>query len=477
MAYGLRYTITQILRNGNNQVLEIYERDYVAGVVKTYKPVSIIVQPNSNEEYPYPTIISTQVNFSILLETQDDYNQFPNVLSQDDRKYYVVLKESTSVMWRGFLFNDYTQMGFSTGITQADFTCIDAISFIQNIEYVRDDSINQLDTQLNVISAGLRLLGYPDVLNLVVACSYFADGMNDRQDGVSNEPFSQIYQYRRDFMGESYYDIIGKIMSSFNCRLFQSNGDWWICSMNEMAATTNYYTKYNILSTPSVTSSGVLNNTVNILPYANGNVHFINNSQVKILKKGFYNIQGRGAYESALNYCDNANLKLNNGTNATGFIQATSGTGHIDIITHSDSQFDELFITRGSSGDAAISNGDAVIPYYYLPYIGEVPFSLSFEHNTFSSAKLQIKLFTASGTRYLDVNGVWQTSVQNLPITDTTGNYETLSKEIPPYIVSSVPIFGYLQFTILVNVSGESGYYKNFVISRGTSQVKYIEAN
>jgi hypothetical protein len=139
MAYGLRYTITQILRNGTNQVIEIYERDYVAGIVKTYKPVSIIVQPNSNEEYPYPTIISTQVNFSILLETQDHYDQFPNVLSQDDRKYYVILKESTNVMWRGFMFNDYTQMGFSTGITQADFTCIDGISFIQNIEYVRDD--------------------------------------------------------------------------------------------------------------------------------------------------------------------------------------------------------------------------------------------------------------------------------------------------------------------------------------------------
>ena len=225
MAYGLRYTITQILRNGNNQVLEIYERDYVAGIVKTYKPVSIIVQPNSNEEYPYPTIISTQVNFSILLETQDDYDQFPDVLSQDDRKYYVILKESTNVMWRGYMFNDYTQMGFSTGITQADFTCIDGISFIQNIQYIRDDSINQLDTQLNVISAGLRLLEYPDVLNLVVACSYFADGMNDRQDAVSNEPFSQIYQYRRDFIGESYYDIIGNIMKSFNCRMFQANGD------------------------------------------------------------------------------------------------------------------------------------------------------------------------------------------------------------------------------------------------------------
>ena len=477
MAYGLRYTITQILRNGNNQVIEIYEKDYTAGIVKTYKPVSIIVQPNSNEEYPYPTIISTQLNFSILLETQDDYDQFPNVLSQDDRKYYVVLKESTSVMWRGYMFNDYTQMGFSTGITQADFTCIDGISFIQNIEYVRDDSINQLDTQLNVISAGLRLLGYPDVLNLVVACSYFAEGMANRQANTNNEPFSQIYQYRRDFMGESYYDIIGKIMTSFNCRMFQANGDWWICSMNEMAATTNYYTKYNILSTPTIISSGVLNNTVNILPYANGNVHFINNSQIKLLKKGFYNIQGRGAYESALNYCDNANLKLNTPTTAVGFIPSYSGTGTVSFITHSDSQFDEVFITRGSSGDASISNGNTLLPYFYLPYIGEVPFSLSFDHKTFLSAKLQIKLITAGGTKYLDNNGVWQTSVQNIPIPDSSIEYSTFNKNIPPYLEFSVPIFGYLQFTILVNVNGESGYYKNFIIQRATSQVTYIQAN
>lgn len=477
MSYGLRYTITQRLRNGNDQIIQIYEKDYSDGIVKTYQPASIIVQPNSNEEYPIPTIISSQLNFSILLETQDDYDQFPNILSQDDRKYWVVLLENDNVMWRGFMFNDYTQMGFSTGITQADFTCIDAISFIQNIEYVRDDSINQLTSQLDVIVAALQAIGYPDDLFLVVACSYFADGMNNRDDNTDNEPFSQIYQYRRDFMGESYYDIIGKIMTSFNCRMFQANGDWWICSMNEMASETNYYTKYNILSTPTIESSGILNNTVNILPYEDGNVHFINNSQVKILKKGFYNIQGRGAYETALNYCDNANLKLNTGTTAVGFIPSYSGTGTVTFIPHTDSQFDEVFIARGSSGDASISNGNTSLPYFYLPYIGEVPFSLSFEHNTFLSAKLQIKLITAGGTRYLDTNGVWQTSVQNIAIPDTTGNYDTFSKDIPPYIVSSVPIFGYLQFTILVNVSGENGYYKNFIIKRGTSQVSYIQAN
>lgn len=479
MAYGLRYTITQILRNGNNQVVEIYEKDYVAGIIKTYKPASIIVQPNSNEEYPYPTIISTQLNFSILLETQDDYDQFPNVLSQDDRKYYVVLKEDTDVMWRGFMFNDYTQMGYSTGITQADFVCIDAISFLKNIEFVRDDSINQLITHLKVISDGLKYLGYPDVLNLVVACSYFAAGMSNRSANTDNEPFSQIYQYRRDFMGESYYEIIGKIMSSFNCRLLQANGDWWICSMNELASATNYYTKYNILSTPTIISSGVLNNTVNILPYANGNVHFINNSQVKILKKGFYNIQGRGAYETALNYCDNANLKLNNGTTATGFILGQTGDSTVVIVSNSASQFDEFYLSRNSSGYASIENGNLAAPNYFLPYIGEVPFTLSFEHKTSTSAKLQIQLLTTLGVRYLDANGLWQTSVQNLIIDATNNDYSTYSRDIPKYTYPTIndTIFGYLKFVIICDSVGQSTSLRNFIIQRGDSQVKYIEAN
>ena len=69
MAYGLRYTISQILRNENTQIIEIYEQDYVAGIVKTYTPTSIILQPNSSQEYPYPSIISTHLTFIIILET------------------------------------------------------------------------------------------------------------------------------------------------------------------------------------------------------------------------------------------------------------------------------------------------------------------------------------------------------------------------------------------------------------------------
>jgi hypothetical protein len=486
MAYGLRYTITQKLRNGNDQTIDIYEKDYVAGIIKTYYPTSIILQPNSSVEYPSPSIISSQLNFSILLETQDDYDQFPNVLSQDDRKYYVVLKEVDVITWRGFIFNDFSQMGFSTGITEAAFVCVDGISFLQSIVYEKDRSINQLISHLEFFSIALNKINYPDTITFYSACSYFAEGMSNRDDNVTNEPFSQIYQYIRDFVGESYYDILNNIMVSFNCRLFQANGDWWVSSMNEMAGTTNYYTKYTLYPTPVLVTGGVLNNTINIEPYAEGNVHYINNTQTKILKKGFYNIQGRGAYESAINYIDNADLKINNGVAiAQGFVNTKTGTGNVYLITNTTQQFDEYFITSGGgTGTANIETGDVTTPYNYLPYIGDIPYRLSFDTKAYNTVYCQVKLITAYGNVWLTSTNTWSSTTQNITIPQTTdGSYNSFSVSTPIYydplyLPTLVPRMGYLQIKILT--SSGSITVRNFILQRGSetqNDIKYIEAN
>jgi len=484
MAYGLRYTITQRLRNGNDQTIDIYEKDYTAGIIKTYYPTSIILQPNSSVEYPSPSIISSQLNFSILLETQDDYDQFPNVLSQDDRKYYVVLKEVDVITWRGFIFNDFSQMGFSTGITQADFICVDGISFLQSIVYEKDRSINQLISHLEFFSIALNKINYPDTITFYSACSYFAEGMSNRTDNVTNEPFSQIYQYIRDFVGESYYDILNNIMVSFNCRLFQANGDWWVASMNEMAGTTNYYTKYTLYPTPVLVTGGVLNNTINIEPYAEGNVHYINNSQTKILKKGFYNIEGRGAFETAINYIDNADLKINNGIlTAQGFVTAKTGTGNVTLYTNTNEQFDSYSLSAGSSGTASVETGDATTPYDYLPYIGDIPYKLSFDAITsLVVVYVQVKLITAYGNAWLTSTNTWSSTVQNITIPTSSS---TFSVDIPIYydplyLPLSVPRMGYLQIKILCSVSGSTISVSNFVLQRGSyaqNDIKYIQAN
>ena len=208
-------------------------------------------------------------------------------------------------------------------------------------------------------------------------------------------------------------------------------------------------------------------------------MHFINNSQIKLLKKGFYNIQGRGAYESALNYCDNANLKLNAfPTNtATGFILTATGNSTATIIPDTAGQFDAVSLVRNTSGLASIENGNLAAPNYYLPYIGEVPFNLSFEHATSTSAKLQITLNTSGGLRYLDTNGQWQSTLQNITIAANDAIRATYSRDIPPYFVTGVAIFGYLKFKIICNASGESTAVRNFIIQRGDSEIKFIEAN
>jgi hypothetical protein len=481
MAYGLRYTLTQILRNGNSQVIEIYQEDYT-GSVKTYKPTSITLQPNSAEEYPYPAIISTQLSFSFILETADDYNQYPNVISSNDRLYFVLLKEGANVIWRGFLFNDYSQVGFSTGISISSLIAIDGISFLTNEEYVVDNSINTLVSHIDVIASALRLIGYPSDLFLNIACSFFAAGMSDRDDNISSEPFSQIYQYRRDFQDESYYVILDNILKTFNCRMYQANGDWYISATMETAAPTRYFTRYAIgASSITVSSSGVLNNTINIAPYASNNVHFINNSQTKILRKGFFNIEVRSQYKSPLNLIHNANLKTTTGTSPTlgavGWRTTLTGTATASVIENGGEQFNDFSLVAGS-GIADLEILQIIQPYVYTPYMGGTPITFSCEHKNSNAIKIQIALLdTGSGNKYLNGSGAWVTSSTTyitFPAWDGKTDWATFSLSIPPFLVgvfSTTFLMGYIN--VKIRCDSGSTLIRNFQLRQGETEVKY----
>jgi hypothetical protein len=481
MAYGLRYTLTQILKNGNSQVVEIYQEDYT-GSVKTYKPTSISLQPNSANEYPYPAIISTQLTFSFILETADDYNQYPNVISSNDRLYYVLLKEGSNVIWRGYLFNDYSQVGFSTGVSISSLIAIDGISFLSNEQYVIDNSINTLVSHIDVIATALRLLGYPSDLFLNIACSFFANGMQDRDDNVSNEPFSQTYQYRRDFQDESYYVILDNILKTFNCRMYQANGDWYISATMETAAPTRYFTRYAIgASSITVSSSGVLNNTINIAPYASNNVHFINNSQTKILRKGFFNIEVRSQYRSPLNLIHNANLKTTTGTSPTlgavGWRTTLTGSAVASVIENGGEQFNDFSLVAGS-GIADLEILQIIQPYVYTPYMGGTPITFSCEHKNSNAIKIQIALLdTGSGNKYLNGSGAWVTSATTyitFPAWDGKTDWATFSLSIPPFLVgvfSTTFLMGYIN--VKIRCDSGSTLLRNFQLRQGETEVKY----
>jgi len=431
MAYGLRYTLTQKLRDDSSLIVKIYEDGY-SGTSYAYTPTSINLTPNSNEEDPMAGIITSQLNVSFLLSSTADYSNFPDLLNSNDRKYYVELVNDTDVKWKGFLFNDYINLAFTTGNQEVNFVCIDALSYLKySYINVLGQNINSLTSLMSIINQILYSVQFPTTTYLYSCCSYYAAGMLNRGDGQQYEPFAQTYQYVRDFEEVDLYSILENIVKSFGCRLFQYNGNWWIMSINETAGTNNYFTKYELgSSTYYLISSGLITETINIQPYAANNVHFINNSQVKIIRKGYSRVSVSTPFSYAKNYITNGDFKQKpSGLNVTPdfFTSSLTGTGKIYTYEYANRQYNDVRLnTYPSGGTAVLEMGGPppLSPNVYSPIMGDSEGTLSFNYSLGGGApsyigKLYIILTVGSNVYYLNSDKKWVTASSFITLTQS----------------------------------------------------------
>jgi hypothetical protein len=467
MAYGLNYNLQQALRDGSSLFVNIYKDGYT-GTVYNYTPTSITIEPNTISDEPEPGIISSQLNVSFLLSSQADYDNFPVLLDYNDRLYYVELTRtpiggSETVLWKGYMFNDYVNIPFSTGNLEVNITCIDALSFMKNLIYPYPDNINTTTKLKTVILTGLNWLGFPTLGDLFSTCSYYGSAMDDRADGTGYEPFDQTYIYKRDLVGKNLYDLIEQIMLSFNCRLFQFQGNWWIMSANEMAKSTIYYSQYNASSNNLVTS-GTIANGVTIAPYTAGNVHFIDNSQNKITRKGYPIIKVDTKVEAAQNYTHNSTFKQGS-TFATGWDRVESSGGTVTRITNANQEFDVVRL-QGNTGNANLFTTDT-----YSPFVYPTTFSLSFDaiDNQLSFDTLFIRVSVnnfINSPFHLQADGTWSFTPTNLLIdyTNKDNSYQGFTREIRlgTFDISGTNynVYGKLEIRFVV-LSGGDAYIRN----------------
>ena len=409
MAYVLNYNLQQILRDGSSLFVNIYKDGY-SGAVYSYTPTSIVITPNSNSDEPEPGIISSQLNFSFIASTVDDFSNLPLFLTFNDREYYVELTRtpvngSQTVLWKGFMFNDYVTVPFTTGNLQIDVTCIDALSFMKNSFYPYTDSSNQLEKLYSVISQGLNSIGYPNTTFLYQCCSYFGSAMFNRSIAASNEPFDQTYIYKRDLQQKSYYDLIEQIVKSFGCRLFQQNGDWWIMSANEMAAATIYFSKYNLSTNTS--TGGTLSNGITISPYNGSNIHFINNSQNKITRKGYPVVKVSAPVNFSSDYIANGTFKVNSAGNALNWSVAEVGSATFSLISVPSEPYDVAQFNIPGGGDFVTFDytSPGTLPYFYPP-----GFTFSFDTAISAGSNIKIRIYVENSIGekfYANSSGVW----------------------------------------------------------------------
>jgi hypothetical protein len=467
MAYVLNYNLQQSLRDGSSLFVKIYKDGY-SGSVYNYTPTSITIEPNTISDEPEPGIISSQLNISFLLSSQADYDNFPVLLSFNDREYYVELTRipqggSESVVWRGYMFNDYVDVPFTTGNLQVNITCIDALSFMRNLIFPYPDNINTTIKLKTAILTGLNWLGFPTLGDLFSTCSYYGSAMDDRADGTGFEPFDQTYIYKRDLVGKNLYDIIEQIMISFNCRLFQFQGNWWIMSANEMAKSTIYYSQYNA-SSNNLVASGTISNGVTIAPYSAGNVHFIDNSQTKVTRKGYPIIKVDTKVEAAPNYTHNSDFKQGS-TFATGWDRVQSSGATVTRIQNANEEFDEVRL-QGNTGVANLFTNDVFSPFVY-----PTTFSLSFDaiNNGGTISPLYIRVSVdnfINSPFHLQSDGTWSFSPTNLLVdyTNKDNSYEGFTREIRLGVFdisgTNYDVYGKLEIRFVV-LSGGDAYVRN----------------
>jgi len=362
MAYENKYKATFATQTGKTAYLYLQEDSYAGSLIE-YQGVSINLQYIPNSDDPFEPIYASQLG--VVLDVTDDLANIPDFTTLDDRKYFAKLYLDNDLEWTGWVLSDNVQITFTTGRKQLFFNAIDGLGLLKSITLPIDASIdtNSLNSLLYFIRLCLNGVDFPNTPNIMTVCSYFANGMQDRAIHSYSEPFNQTYLPYRTFIDTnityiSCFDVLSNIVKSFGCRLFQAGGKWWIVAVNEFANENNWFTEYTYTGT--VVSSGSNLNTLSTIQSYVGNtsgLYFIDNSQFKLMKKGFNKVEYNYKVSEADNYISNGNFRPFTGLYADNWQINFGGIGStVTIVNNTTDSFAQYRLIKGTTSVGSLAS-------------------------------------------------------------------------------------------------------------------------
>ncbi len=261
--------------------------------------------------------------------------------------------------------------------------------------------------------------------------------------------------------------------------------------------TTPATEAWNTLSTTltweyaTIVSSGTLDNVIDIEPYTEGNVHFINNSQVKIVRKGYQVVESNTQYTYVENMANNGNFKYVVSGEAVGWRKEVEGTGIVTLVTNDDNEFNYYTIKKGASGFNFASITNVVPPYFkehYAPMMYGPGATLSFEYQAASVGdkiwvRIELYMPTSTGyvSYYLRSDSKWTTTSTNIQITaENEQIFEAKTIDIPLGKVADTTPFlgiydGHIIVTFIATTAIVGGDIKNVKLVQLPNQLTALE--
>jgi hypothetical protein len=474
MAYGQKYSVLFATRANKSVELKIWQEGY-SGSIISLQGVDVNLEYIPSSDDPFEPIFASQLG--VTLDFTDNINNIINFTNINDRYTYVEMYVDNIIEWVGFVINDNVQISYTTGRKLVSFNATDGLGMLKDIPFeppAGNAGVNDYGSILTILRTCLNNIAFKNNRNIITMCSYFSIGMSNRSVNSWRDPFVQAFINYRTFLQDEYsytncLDIVSDIAKSFGCRIFQARGKWWIVAVNEFAKVNSYYTEYTSTGTRVDNGDGNLINTSStIQPYATNTsgLYFIDNSQLKIIKKGYYKIIAEGSVDICANYIPNGNLQNNDGNDAAYWTRSATGDGtclllqnttlnsfYFELTAPSGGTAGTAAVTLNSGSNAFVTSGDSM--------------QLNISINTASVATpigfIDISINTGTTVYYLNNNKQWQTTATSYTVynPNTSGPAEEFILDIKTAIF---PGSGQLSFTYRISEGINFITLSNFIM-------------
>ena len=437
MAYGQKYSVLFATRANKDVELKIWQDTYTGAIIDL-QGVDVNLQYIPSSDDPYEPIIASQLG--VTIDFTDDLSDIINFTNINDRFTYVEMYVNSVIEWVGFVINDDVQISYSTGRKMAAFNATDGLGMLKDIKFVSENAnygVNDIILLKDIFRACFNSIGFKNNRNYITMCSYYSTGMYTRATQLYADPFDQACLNYRSLLEDEYnytncLDIISNIARSFGCRIFQAKAKWWIVSINEFATINAYYSEYAPTGLRVNNGDGnIINTSSTIQPYLGNTsgLYFIDNSQLKVIKKGFYKIIAEGDVEIADNYLPNGDLKDNNGTEATYWVRASTGDGTCLLqpnLTFDSYYFELTAPSGGPAGTASVTLDTNSNAYVTTGDSLQLNILIGAPSQATPIGFIDITINTGAVTYYLNNDAKWQTTATSYSVYNpkTTGPSE-----------------------------------------------------
>lgn len=447
MAYtNPKYQITAASKSGGIYYVYLIENDSYAGSPIEYPATDINIEYIPQSDDALESILVSQLSISI--DVTDNLNNMPNFVTLDDRKYLVKVYYGGTLQWQGWTLSDAVNVSYTTGRKYLSFNAIDGLGMLEKIRFplASDYTLTDLKTCLYYINTCLNQIQFPTSLNIVSGISYYSDSMLDRADGTQYEPLNQSYLRVTTFINNNLealncLEVLRQICKGYGAKIFQAEMKWFIITPNQFAQSTYFYTEYN--SSLAVVTSGTRSKIGDIQPYTTNTsgLYYVDNSQTKLLKKGYNKVLFTKDIDYPNNYITNADLQIYTGNDAFAWVENITGTNsYVKVKVYEETGFNSFILFSGNTGTASVY--PEALPNLNFNDVGTLSFDISNIVSSSSETKIciiNIGITDGVDSYYLNVNKVWQSSGTNYYFVEYTNGMSSSQSEtidLPPAPIS-----------------------------------------